>query len=122
MPSVINMINQVDKPNFGEGVYSSVADPTRAGSSEAVQTDWTVKKPAPEEVKPPPEPPMYQLLLDNMKSLWLASASAVQVQQEVKDQVQLTPNRLDASTQGLMTEQSFTYSPTKIAKTEKPQM
>ena len=120
-PSVINLINQGDKPNFGEGVYSSVADPTRPGSSEAVSTDWTEKKPAPEEVIPPPPPPMYQVLLDHLKSLWVASASAVQVQQEVKDQVTLNNKTVDQP-QGLVTEQAITYSPSKINKTEKPQM
>ncbi|MDD2811394.1 MAG: hypothetical protein PHS22_17530, partial [Rhodoferax sp.] len=69
--------------------------------------------------KPPPEPPLYQLLLDHMKSLWLASASAVQVQQEVKDQAQLSPPRLDAS-QGVLTSQVYTYSPSKINKAEQP--
>ncbi|MDD4942208.1 MAG: hypothetical protein PHQ13_01560 [Rhodoferax sp.] len=118
-PSVINLINPADKPNADAGVYSSVADPTRPGSPEAVPTDWTVKKPAPEEAKPPPEPPLYQLLLDHMKSLWLASASAVQVQQEVKDQAQLSPPQLDAA-QGVLTSQVYTYNPSKINKAEPP--
>jgi len=116
-PGVVNLINQADKPNFGEGVYSSVSDPTRAGASGKEGTDWTVQKPAPEETKPPPSPPLYQVLADHLKALWTASAGAVQVQQEVKDQQ--TPPRLDGP-QGVLSEQVFTYSPTKINKAEKP--
>ena len=119
-PSVINMINQADKPNFGEGVYTSVSDPIRPGSDVGNPSDWTIKKPETEEVKPPPTPPMYQLLLDHLKSLWTASASAVQVQQEVKNQALQVPSKLDGA-QGVLSQQVFTYSPTKINKTEKSQ-
>jgi hypothetical protein len=63
---------------------------------------------------------MYQLLLDHLKSLWTASASAVQVQQEVKNQALQVPSKLDGA-QGVLSQQVFTYSPTKINKTEKSQ-
>ena len=119
-PSVINMVNQVDKPNFGEGVYTSVADPTRPGSSAESATDWTTQKPKPEETKPPPTPPMYQVLMDHLKALWLASAGSIQVQQKVKDQALQVPGKLDGA-QGALSQQVFTYSPTKINKTEKTQ-
>lgn len=119
-PSVINRVNQADKPNFGEGVYTSVSDPTRPGSGAESPTDWTTKKPEPEETKPPPTPPLYQLLIDQLKSLWTASAGSIQVQQEVKDQALLAAPKPDGA-QGALSQQVFTYSPTKINKTEKPQ-
>jgi hypothetical protein len=120
-PSVVNLINQADKPNFGEGVYTSVADPTRAGAAEVTaDKDWTIKRPAPEEVKDPPPEPISRMLMDHLKSLWLASSSAVQVQQEVKTRIDSTQANTNA-TQGDLSAEVFTYSPTKINKTEKPQ-
>lgn len=120
VPSIINMISQADKPNSGEGVYSSVSDPVRKGADAADSTkDWTIKRPAPEKVQDPPPEPISKVLLDHIKSLWLASASAVQVQQHVKDEIDLSRSSLNAP-QGVLTSESFTYSPTKINKTEKP--
>lgn len=119
-PSVVNLINQADKPNFGEGVYSSVSDPTRRGSEAATgEKDWTIKRPAPEKVEIPPPVPLSKMLLDHIKSLWQASASAVQVQTQVKNQVDLTQTGGNAP-QGALSAEVFTYSPTKINKTEKP--
>jgi hypothetical protein len=119
-PSVINLVNQSDKPNFGEGVYSSVSDPTRPGSlASEPSKDWTIKLPKAEETKPVPEPPIYRVLIDHLKSLWSASASAVQVQQQVKNQTETLPSA--QVPQGALSTQVFTYSPTKINKTEKTQ-
>jgi hypothetical protein len=43
VPSVINLINQADKPSSGEGVYSSVSDPMRKGADAAeAPRDWTI--------------------------------------------------------------------------------
>jgi hypothetical protein len=119
-PSVINLVNQADKPNFGEGVYSSVSDPIRPGSlASEPSKDWTIKLPKAEETKPPPEPPIYKVLIDHLKSLWAASASAVQVQQQVKNQMETMPAA--QAPQGELSTQVFTYSPSKINKTEKTQ-
>jgi len=120
-PSVINLINQADKPNAGEGVYTSVSDPSRKGSDASTsQKDWTIHRPAPEKVKDPPPEPLSKILLDHIKSLWLASASAVQVQQQVKNQVDSSQPAVGAAS-GVLATEVFTYSPTKITKTEKPQ-
>jgi hypothetical protein len=59
--------------------------------------------------------------MDHLKSLWQASAAAVQVQQQVRSQSETTPNNVSGP-QGVNVEQVLTYSPTKINKTEKPQM
>jgi hypothetical protein len=120
-PSVVNLINQADKPNFGEGVYSSVSDPTRRGAEAATPAkDWTIRRPAPEKVQDPPPEPLSKILMDHIKSLWLASASAVQVQTQVKNQVDMAQTGINAP-QGALVAEVFTYSPTKINKTEKPQ-
>lgn len=120
-PSVINLIHQADKPSVGEGVYTSVSDPGRRGSEAATSAkDWTIHRPAPEKVEDPPPEPISKILLDHIKSLWLASASAVQVQQQVKNQVDPTQPGTNAA-QGALMSEVYTYSPTKINKTEKPQ-
>ena len=80
--------NQADKPNAGEGVYTSVSDPVRKDSEASTSPkDWTIHRPVTEKVKDPPPEPMSKILMDHIKSLWLASASAVQVQQQVKNQL-----------------------------------
>lgn len=116
--SVINMVGQGPKTNAGEGVYTSVSDPTRRGSEAATaEKDWTIQRPKPEKVEDPPPPPLSQVLMDHVKSLWLASASAVQVQQQVKNQLDnALPNANPV--QGVIATESITYSPTKINKTE----
>ena len=120
-PSVVNLINQSDKPNVGEGVYTSVSDPTRRGAEASTPPkDWTIKRPAPEKVENPPPEPMSKILIDHLKSLWQASAAAVQVQQQVRNQTEV-PTNLNGP-QGALSEQVLTYSPTKINKTGKPQM
>jgi hypothetical protein len=117
-PSVINLVNQAHKPSTGEGVYTSVSDPGRRGSEAATAPkDWTIHRPAPEKVEDPPPVPMSKVLMDHVKSLWTASASAVQVQQ-VKNQLDMglpNPN----APPGLLSTEVLTYSASKINKTEK---
>ena len=117
-PSVINLVNRSIKPSVGELVYTSVSDPGRRGSEAATaEKDWTIHRPAPEKVEEPPKLPMYQLLIDHVKSLWMASASAVQVQQHVKNQLEASQTNPNA-VPGVISTESITYSPTKITKTE----
>lgn len=117
-PSVINMVGKSNKPDVGEGVYTSVSDPARRGSEAATaEKDWTIQRPKPEKVEDPPPPPMSQVLMEHIKSLWLASASAVQVQQQVKDQLEASQPSQKA-TLNMTAPESLTYSPSKISKTE----
>lgn len=118
-PSVINLVHQPgSKPNPGQAVYSSVSDPARRGSEAATaEKDWTIQRPKSEKVDEPPLTPMYQMLIDHVKSLWTASASAVQVQQHVKNQLESSQTNPNA-TPGVISTESITYSPTKITKTE----
>jgi len=119
-PSVINKINTGDKSNSGEGVYSSVTDPVRQKLDDAVPKDWTIKRPEPEKVQNPPPEPLSKVLLDQIKSLWQASASAVQVQEQVKNQID--PTKASATVAaGVIATEVYTYSPTKINKTDKTQ-
>ena len=116
-PSVINLVNQAHKPSIGEGVYSSVSDPTRRGSEAATsEKDWTIHRPVAEKVEDPPPVPISKVLMDHIQSLWIASASAVQVQQQVKNQLDTSQPNLNA-TPGTLSSEVFTYSPTKINKT-----
>src|SRR5450830_1455101 len=72
-PSVVNLVNQANKPSTGEGVYTSVSDPGRRGSEAATsEKDWTIHRPAPEKVEDPPPVPISKVLMDHIKSLWLA--------------------------------------------------
>lgn len=119
-PSVVNLINRADKPSYGEGVYSSVSDPGRRGSEAATaEKDWTIKRPAPEKVQDLPPEPLFKMLIDHIQSLWQASASAVQVQTQIKNQTDTTPIDVNAP-RGVVSAEVFTYSPSKIAKAEKP--
>jgi hypothetical protein len=117
-PSVINMVGKNNKPDVGEGVYTSVSDPGRRGSEAATaERDWTIQRPKPEKVEEPPPPPLSQVLMEHIKSLWLASASAVQVQQQVKDQLEASQPSQKAML-NMAAPESLTYSPSKINKTE----
>lgn len=55
--------------------------------------------------------------MDHIKSLWQASASAVQVQQQVKDQLEASQPSQKA-TLNMTAPESLTYLPSKISKTE----
>ena len=119
-PSVINLINQANKPSTGEAVYSSVSDPGRRGSEAATsKKDWTIHRPVVEKVEDPPPVPLSKVLIEHIKSLWIASASAVQVQQHVKNQLDSSQPNLNA-TPGTLSSDVYTYSPSKINKTEQP--
>jgi len=121
-PGVVNLIKQVDKPIAGEGIYTSVSDPVRPGSEAATPPkDWTIKRPAPEKVADPPPEPISKILIDHIKSLWEASASAVQVQQQVRNQIEPVQNTNANVALGKLTSEVYNFSPTKINKLEKPE-
>lgn len=117
-PSVINLVNLANKPSTGEGVYTSVSDPAQRGSEAAtVPKDWTIHRPEPEKVEDPPPVPISKLLIDHIKSLWTASASAIQVQQ-VKNQLDMSQPNPNAAP-GVLSTEVLTYSPSKINRAEK---
>lgn len=120
-PSVINMVRpaapQAD-PN--DPVYSNRADPmVRNSEAATAPKDWTIhrpeKEPAKEEVPPPP--PMSQVLMDHLRTLWTASASAVQIEQvsnTLTDPRQVTP----LNQPGELAKQSTVFKPDEVKKTE----
>ena len=112
------MVNPALKTTEGEPLYTSVSDPGKHGSEAATaKKDWTIHRPAPEKVETPPPKPLSQVLIDHIKTLWTASANAIQLEQ-VKDQ--LNPPQAAAATEapGLFAKEVLTYAPNKIKKTE----
>lgn len=116
-PGVVNLVNQANKPISGEGVYTSVSDPARPGSEAATGgKDWTIHRPVAEKVEDPPPVPLSKILLDHIKSLWIASANAIQTEQ-VKNQLDPAQAKPDGAP-GILAKEVLTYSPSKINKTE----
>lgn len=114
-----NAANTADKSNAGEGAFTSVSDPARRGSEAATgQKDWTIHRPKPEKVEDPPPVPMSKVLIDHVKQMWAAGASAIQAQQiqNLQEPVQATQNPL--ANPGVLAKEVFTYTPSKIKKTE----
>lgn len=112
------MVNPALKPQEAGGPYSSVPDPI-SRSAEAVvnQKDWTIHRATPQKVEDPPPKPIAQVLMDHLKTVWTASASAIQIEQ-VKDQ--LTPPQPLAPTDapGQLAKEVLVYAPSKIKKNE----
>ena len=102
------------KPNEGQPVYTSVPDPLKNGAAtQQVPHDWTIHRPAPEKVQPPPAKSVPQVLLDQIKTMWTASASAVQLEQ-VKNQLTTPPPASVNQPTGAVAKQALIYQPTKI--------
>ena len=113
------MVNPALQKTEGEPVYTSVSDFARPGSeASSVPKDWTIRRPAPEKVEEPPPKPMSQILMDHLRVVWSASASAIHVDQ-VKDRL-VQPLPVNPSmTPGSLAKEVLTYEPAKIKKNEK---
>lgn len=112
------MVNPVLKPSQGEALYTSVSDPATPGSEAATTPkDWTIHRPVPEKVENPPPKPMSQVLMEHIRSMWNASASAVQVEQ-VSNQLVLPTSLSIMAGEGSVAKQVLVYAPSKIKKTE----
>ena len=106
-------------PNEGEPTYTSVPDPVKnSASTQPLSHDWTIHKPTPEKVEDPPPKPISQVLLDHLKSMWTASASAVQVEQ-VANQLNRPAPVQPSQIAGDLAKQVLTYQPTPIKKNVK---
>jgi hypothetical protein len=123
-PSVVNHVNpalhaQQALPNEGEANFTSVPDPVKASAStQRLSHDWTIHRPAPEKVENPPPKPISQMLMEHLKSMWTASASAVQVEQ-VSNQLSRPAPTQPTQIAGDLAKQVLTYQPTRIKKNEK---
>jgi hypothetical protein len=126
-PGVVNHVNpalQAEQakqslPNEGEPNFTSVQDPVKPNaSSQPLSRDWTIRRPAPEKVEDPPPKPISQVLMDHLKSMWTASASAVQVEQvsnQLTRPAPVQPNQIA----GDLAKQVLTYQPTPIKRNQK---
>jgi hypothetical protein len=118
VPSVINMIKTELKPSEAKPVYESVSDPAKRGSEAATAPkDWTIHRPVAEKVETPPPKPMSQVLMDHLKTMWTASASAIQIEQ-VQNQLTTPAPRGPLAVQGELAKEALVYTPSKIQKTE----
>ena len=119
-PSVIDKVNPALKsplPNEGEANYTSVPDPIRKSAiTEVAPHDWTIHRPAPEKVENPPPKPVSQVLMEQLKAVWTASASAVQIAQ-VKNQPATPVPTVPAQQPGDLAKQVLVYQPSKINRT-----
>lgn len=118
-PSVIDRVNPALKTNEGERVYTSVSDPGRRGSEAATAPkDWTIHRPAPEKAELPPPKPLSQVLMEHLRTVWSASASAIHVEQVNQALTQPTP--VDpAQAPGILAKAILTYEPSKVKQNEK---
>ena len=119
-PSVINKVSQVGKASGSEAVYTSVSDPARRGSEAATAPkDWTIRRPEPQKVEDPPPVPISRMLMDHLRAIWTASATAVQVQQPILEQIDPAKAKPNPNViTGAIATEVLTYSPSKINKTE----
>lgn len=118
-PSVIDMVNPALKANEGDRVYTSVSDPARPGS-EAASTpkDWTIRRAVEVKVEDPPPKPLAQVLMDHLRTVWTASASAIQLEQ-VRDPLESPVAVNSSAAVGTLVKEILTYEPAKIKKNEK---
>lgn len=117
-PGVIDMVNPALKVHEGEPVYTSVSDPARPGSEASTSPkDWTIHRPAPVKVEDPPPKPLSQVLMDHLKTMWTASANAVQVEQVQNQLVQPNPGQVNEASNSLA-KQRLVYEPEKVKKNE----
>ena len=118
VPSVVDMVNPALKTNDGEPVYTSVSDPAKRGSEAATSPkDWTIHRPAPEKVENPPPKPIYQVLMDHIKSMWTASASAIQLEQ-VSNQINPPATVAPTDAPGNFAKEVLVYDPNMIKRNE----
>lgn len=126
-PGVVNLVNpalqaaqkQRPLPNEGEANFTSVSDPVkRNASAQQISQDWTIRKPAAEKSEDPPPKPISQVLMDHLRSMWTASASAVQVEQ-VGNQLNRPAPTQPTQIPGDLAKQVLTYQPTPIKRNER---
>ncbi|MGI9135070.1 MAG: hypothetical protein ACR2I0_14195 [Rhodoferax sp.] len=115
-PGVVNLVNLAAKPSTGEAVFASVSDPGQRGSEAATAPkDWTVHRPVAEKEQEPPLKPVSQMLIEQLKALWNASANAIQSEQ-VKNQVAPAQIVNPSEVPGALAKEVLTYSPNRIKR------
>lgn len=121
-PSVINMVKPpapAADPN--DPVYTHRADPmVRNSEAATAPKDWTIHRPEkePQKEETPPPPPLSQVLMDHLRTVWTASASAVQIEQ-VSNTLTDPRQTVPLNQPGQLAKQSTEFKPSEITKTEK---
>jgi hypothetical protein len=117
-PGVIDAVNPALKSPEVDRVHVAVPDPVEQKSiAEAVPKDWTIHHPAVQKVESPPPKPISQILMDHLKTMWTASASAIQVEQ-VHNQLTTPTSVVPTQAPGQLAKQAIIYAPSKIKKNE----
>ena len=112
----VNAANPVESTGrLGEG--SVLREPTKPSAPDEENRDWTLpieKKDKPSEADAPPkDPPLHQVMLEFIQSMWRASASAVDVAQDIH---KTTLQELQAQ-KAEDEQQSLVYSDPKVKRT-----
>ena len=118
-PGVIDMVNPALKnTNETERVHVAQPDPVSSTTmADAVPKDWTIHRPKEKEVEAPPPKPISQILMDHLKTMWTASASAIQVEQVANTLNTPTPTT-PTQAPGDLAKEAVIYAPAKIKKNE----
>ncbi len=128
--SVVNAINpEVQAKAAAEpATQPSASDPLQGGSkADNSSRDWTQAAPKPNEVEELPKEPITKMLIEHVRTLWVLSARAVDLMSahnQNPNQVQNlaeTRNQSPGAIPGVLAKEVLTYSPSKIAKTGKPE-
>lgn len=121
-PGVVNMVKPpapAADPN--DPVYTNRADPmVRNSEAATAPKDWTIHRPEkePQKEEIPPPPPLSQVLMDHLRTVWTASASAVQIEQVSNTLNDLRPT-VPLNQPGELAKRSTEFKPAEITKTEK---
>jgi hypothetical protein len=120
-PSVINMVKApVPQADPNDPVYSNRADPmVRNTEASTTPKDWTIHRPEkePEKEEIPPPPPMSQVLMDHLRTLWTASASAVHVE-HVSNTLNPPQPASNSVNSDELAKQAMVFKPSEVNKTE----
>ena len=109
--NAVNAAESVDK--VGEG--RTVREPEKPSAPDTENRDWTLAEEIKqkEEVEEPPKEPISKQLIEFIQSMWRASASAVDVAQDIHKTTlqELQAQRVEDE------QQSLVYSDPKVKRT-----
>jgi hypothetical protein len=125
---VVNSINPQVQARAAQGAG---ADPLQGGvRADNASRDWASSNEAAKLAEPPKEP-LSKVLIEQIHSLWSASARVVEIwlmNNPAQNQTQLqiqnlaeARNQNPAAIPGVLAKEALTYSPSKIKKTVKPE-
>lgn len=128
--SVVNDINpEVQAKVAAEvAVQPNASDPLQGGSkADNSSKNWTQAALKPKEAEESPKEPLTKMLIEHVRTLWILSARAVDlmtVNNQNPTQVQNlaeSRNQNPSAIPGVLAKEVLTYSPSKVAKTGKPE-